>query len=127
MKSISGLVLTCTLLVGCFPVPTRGLLVDANHIEIESKHGKNSSWPLLIPLMRESVPVKRNDVTISYKTSYSGMISIGKPAQDFRVVFDTGSAHIVIPSSDCTNQTCINHRRYNTSKSSSAHLINVDS
>jgi hypothetical protein len=54
------------------------------------------------------------------------MISVGKPAQDFRVVFDTGSAHIVVPSSDCKNETCLEHRRYNVSDSFSALTVNVD-
>jgi hypothetical protein len=91
--------------------------------------GKNQStpqWPLLVPLNRESVPVKRNNVTVSHKTSYSGLISIGTPAQDFRVVFDTGSAHIVVPSSDCVNETCVEHKRYNASTSTSSLAINVD-
>lgn len=85
-----------------------------------------SSWPHLIPLTRESVPVRRNGETVSFKTSYSGLISIGSPSQDFRVVFDTGSGHVVVPSADCTNETCVMHRQYNISKSQSALAINVD-
>lgn len=81
---------------------------------------------MIIPLARESVPLRRNNVTVSYKTSYSGTVSIGTPPQDFRVVFDTGSAHIVVPSSGCTNETCLEHRRYNVHNSSSALAINVD-
>merc|ERR1719443_502480 len=88
--------------------------------------GVNHSWPKLVPLHRESVPVIRNNVTVSHKTSYSGMISIGKPAQDFRVVFDTGSAHIVVPSSDCLNETCLEHRQYDPKKSTTSLAINVD-
>merc|ERR1719353_2618713 len=83
-------------------------------------------WPFLVPLHRESVPVVRNNVTVSHKTSYSGVISIGMPAQEFRVVFDTGSAHVVVPSSDCINDTCLEHRRYNAAASSSSLAINVD-
>jgi hypothetical protein len=100
-----------------------GLMVESPHVDAVSN---NSSWPFLVPLTRESVPVIRNGATVSYKTSYSGLISIGKPAQEFRVVFDTGSAHVVVPSSDCTNQTCLEHRRYNASSSASALTINVD-
>lgn len=82
--------------------------------------------PLLIPLQRESVPVVRHNVTVSHKTSYSGLISIGKPAQEFRVVFDTGSAHIVVPSADCMNATCREHQQYNVRASSTGVAINGD-
>jgi len=83
-------------------------------------------WPKLIPLQKESVPVRRKGETVAFKTSYSGAISVGRPAQDVRVVFDTGSAHIVLPSSSCVNETCLMHRQYNISKSSTATAINVD-
>lgn len=82
--------------------------------------------PMLVPLTRESIPVRRNNQTVSYKTSYSGLISLGQPAQDFRVVFDTGSGHIVVPSIDCVNETCKMHKRYDLAASQTAHAINVD-
>jgi hypothetical protein len=72
------------------------------------------------------VPVKRKGEIVSYKTSYSGIISVGEPAQEFNVVFDTGSAHIVIPSIECESSTCLAHRRYNTTSSRSAAEVNVD-
>jgi hypothetical protein len=54
------------------------------------------------------------------------MIKIGQPAQEFRVVFDTGSAHVVVPSSSCESQTCLEHKQFNASRSTSARLINAD-
>jgi len=110
--------------VGYMPQHASGLWTSPKQKDAEGAN--NTAWPFLVPLDRESVPVIRNNVTVSHKTSYSGLISIGKPAQDFRVVFDTGSAHIVVPSSDCKNETCIEHRRYNVSDSVSALAINVD-
>lgn len=80
----------------------------------------------MIPLLRESVPVNKGGKEVARKTSYSGKISVGTPAQEFRVVFDTGSGHVVVPSSECKSETCLAHRRYNLAESSTSVAINVD-
>lgn len=92
----------------------------------QSHMASKSKWPILIPLSREAVPIIRQGKTVSFKTSYSGNISLGTPAQPFRVVFDTGSGHVVVPSVDCMNETCIQHRRYNLKASTTGVAINVD-
>lgn len=83
--------------------------------------------PILIPLRRESVPIRRQGKVVSFKTSYSGVISVGAPVpQEFRVVFDTGSGHVVIPSINCDSEACLVHERFNISNSGSAVAINAD-
>jgi len=84
--------------------------------------------PHVIGLRRESVPIYRQGKIASFKTSYSGVLSIGQPAQDFRVVFDTGSAHIVLPAVECRTEACTaNHRRlYDQRKSITSLPINAD-
>jgi len=83
--------------------------------------------PMMIPLRRESTPVKRQGKIVSFRTTYSGIIGVGNPIpQQFRVVFDTGSGHVVIPGLTCESESCLVHERYNVSASATAVPINVD-
>lgn len=119
----------CAIL-GNSQVDTWGVAAQPTNHEpnvTDTGHTKYATqWPFIVPLARESIPVIRRNVTVSHKTSYSGVISIGKPAQEFRVVFDTGSAHIVVPSKTCKNQTCLQHRQYDVEASTTGSPVNGD-
>jgi len=116
MSTLYGVVLLGLLAIGCRGLP---------RVEVEVP--PESSRPYLVPLRRESVPVRRHGKIASFKTSYSGVISVGSPKkQEFRVVFDTGSGHVVLPAIECGSETCLLHRRYNMQASQSASMVNID-
>lgn len=54
-------------------------------------------------------------------SEYYGPVSIGTPAQDFLVIYDTGSSNLWVPSSKCDGaiwKACSNHSKYDSTKSS---------
>ena len=49
---------------------------------------------------------------------YFGEISIGTPAQTFKMIFDTGSSNLWVPSHSCWSIPCWTHSTYKNSDSS---------
>jgi len=56
---------------------------------------------------------------------YYGPISIGTPPQEFNVIFDTGSSNTWVPSSKCYSISCLLHRRFDSSASSTFQANNT--
>jgi len=55
-----------------------------------------------------------------HKTAYWGAMSLGTPAQEFKVIFDTGSGNLIVPSDRCTEGGCRPHKKYASNASSTA-------
>lgn len=83
--------------------------------------------PHLIRLHQELSPVRHNGKLVSHKIIYSGTVHLGYPSpQEFRVVYDTGSAHLIVPSTACNSSTCRKHTRYDLRLSKTGKAVNLD-
>jgi len=51
---------------------------------------------------------------------YYGQVEVGTPGQLFKVIFDTGSGHLMVPSATCDSPACAQHPRFFENKSSTA-------
>jgi hypothetical protein len=63
------------------------------------------------------------DSGVVHKTAYWGDISIGTPPQQFKVIFDTGSGNLIVPSAKCDVPGCQPHKKYANQASSTAKPI----
>lgn len=60
---------------------------------------------------------------IVHKTAYWGSIKVGTPPQEFKVIFDTGSGNLILPTTSCTSEGCRRHKKYSPSASSTSKSV----
>jgi len=79
-----------------------------------------------VNLTRQQMTIHTVGDVMYYKSAYWGEIKAGIPEESYRVVFDTGSGHLILPSTYCRSETCRAHKRYRRSSSYSAKDIDYD-
>ncbi|XP_062384465.1 pepsin A-like [Sardina pilchardus] len=65
-----------------------------------------------------SYAVGKEQMTNDADLAYFGVVSIGTPPQSFRVVFDTGSSNLWVPSVYCRSDACRARNKFSPSQSS---------
>lgn len=80
-----------------------------------------------ISLQMQTIPLIKNNVTISSRSVYYGDIFVGSPnRQSFTVVFDTGSGNLLLPGLSCQSESCLKHIRYDKKASETALDVQSD-
>jgi saccharopepsin len=86
----------------------------------------NASELFSVKLTRQKVPINSDEGLEYHKSAYFGELTVGDPPVTFTVVFDTGSGHLILPSTYCHSDTCRVHTRYRRSQSRTAKDIDYD-
>eukprot|EP00419_Tripos_fusus_P001800 CAMPEP_0172692656 /NCGR_PEP_ID=MMETSP1074-20121228/25415_1 /TAXON_ID=2916 /ORGANISM="Ceratium fusus, Strain PA161109" /LENGTH=544 /DNA_ID=CAMNT_0013512905 /DNA_START=33 /DNA_END=1667 /DNA_ORIENTATION=+ len=93
---------------------------------VEDDDYAGDSHAISVNLTRQQMTIHTVGDVMYYKSAYWGEIKAGSPAESYRVVFDTGSGHLILPSTYCRSTTCRAHKRYRRSSSLSAKDIDYD-
>jgi len=94
--------------------------VGAAPLHVPIKHKPRTATQLLafkdkLSKLSTPAPVALKDFQDS---EFYGTVSIGTPAKDFTVIYDTGSSNLWVPSSKCVSPACKTHNTYDETKSS---------
>lgn len=67
----------------------------------------------------DSLSYVHEDLINFHNSQFVGEVNIGTPPSKFKVVFDTGSSNIWIPSIKCEKDGCVGHKKFDPKSSTS--------
>merc|ERR1712093_454321 len=118
-RTMKYLLLVCALIAVCAAVPSTDLFRQMHPLHVDgdtlrSMQNGDLPWPKfdldrIVSQKRAGVP--SIDLTNQYDLDYYGPVSIGTPAQDFLVIYDTGSSNLWVPSVKCKEKACTVHHQ----------------
>ncbi|CAM5119746.1 unnamed protein product [Eretmochelys imbricata] len=115
------LLLSLVVLSQCRVTKEHGLLEN-----FLKKHPYNLASKYFPSLANEDASEPQTNYMDMSMIEYFGTISIIIPAQDFSVLFDTGSSNLWVPSVYCSSPVCKDHNRFNPSDSSTYEATSED-
>ncbi|KAF7550731.1 hypothetical protein G7Z17_g5499 [Cylindrodendrum hubeiense] len=95
---------------------TASAAADPITIQLEGRQTRQNTAASRVAKRSSSVDIALTNWWNVTDYQWYGKISVGTPAQEFNVLFDTGSTDLVLPKKGCT--TCSNYTLFDPSKSS---------
>eukprot|EP00735_Rhodelphis_limneticus_P009069 TRINITY_DN2519_c0_g1::TRINITY_DN2519_c0_g1_i1::g.19236::m.19236 TRINITY_DN2519_c0_g1::TRINITY_DN2519_c0_g1_i1::g.19236 ORF type:complete len:394 (+),score=73.07,sp/O93428/CATD_CHIHA/47.18/1e-125,Asp/PF00026.18/4.1e-116,TAXi_N/PF14543.1/2.5e-09,TAXi_C/PF14541.1/1.4e-05,A1_Propeptide/PF07966.7/0.00022,Asp_protease_2/PF13650.1/0.95,Asp_protease_2/PF13650.1/7.7 TRINITY_DN2519_c0_g1_i1:109-1290(+) len=124
MKSVCLLLLLLHT-VYCLPpielpdLLSSGTVVDNGIVRVALKRQQTLRQDLMENGLHQEDPLPEVTLGDFMDSQYYGEVDVGTPPQKFKVIYDTGSSNLWVPSKSCYSLACLLHHKYDHGKSHS--------